>query len=135
MPARGAVLGGGPAFADGSGRIPDVGHLCAGLAAGPVMVGFGSAIGAPGGSSPLATNQCRRRHHAAAGHGRPGPSPAGGEPCPAGTLRRRASTWKPSLVTIARKAATCPSYAARPALVRDRLVRTRDAHVDLCTST
>lgn len=52
----------------------------------------------------------------------------------AGTPRRRASAWKASLLTIARRAPTCPSYAARPASVRDRLVRTRDAQVDLSTS-
>jgi hypothetical protein len=44
----------------------------------------------------------------------------------AGTPRRRASAWMASLLTIARRAATCPSYAAHPAPVRDRLVRTRD---------
>jgi len=34
MAARRAVLGGGPAFADGSGRIPDMDHLCAGACGG-----------------------------------------------------------------------------------------------------
>ena len=37
--------------------------------------------------------------------------------------------------TIAWRAATCPSYAARPASVSERLVRTREAQVALWIAT